>query len=104
MADERLALPGPDLRRRTARGGLINGVFLGGVEALAVLQGLIVTIILGPENIGLYGIVTATAVTIAQLRRAGIDEAFVQQEEPTRRRSSRRRSRWTSRSARASRS
>ena len=31
--------------------------------------------------IGLYGIVTTTAMTIVQLRRVGIDEAFVQQSE-----------------------
>ena len=47
-----------------------------------VVQGLIVTILLGPKAIGLYGIVTTTAVTVAALRRVGIDEAFVQQREP----------------------
>ena len=44
-------------------------------------QGLIVTILLGPRNIGLYGIVTTTAMTVVALRRVGIDEAFVQQRE-----------------------
>ena len=44
-------------------------------------QGLIVSILLGPEAIGLYGIVTATAMTIVALKRVGIDEAFVQQSE-----------------------
>ena len=37
--------------------------------------------LLGPEAIGLYGIVTATAMTIMALKRVGIDEAFVQQSE-----------------------
>jgi O-antigen/teichoic acid export membrane protein len=79
--DDRLAFPRRELRPRTARGGILNAVFLGGGEALALLQGLIVTALLGPSAIGLYGIVTTTAVTIAQLRRVGIDEAFVQQSE-----------------------
>lgn len=59
----------------------MNGLFLGGAEALVLLQGLIVTILLGPEAIGLYGIVTTTAMTIVALKRIGIDEAFVQQSE-----------------------
>ena len=38
-----------------------------------------VTALLGPVAIGLYGIVTTTAMTMVALRRVGIDEAFVQQ-------------------------
>lgn len=79
VGDGRLDFPLAELRGRTARGGLLNGVFLGGGEALALAQGLIVTALLGPVAIGLYGIVTTTAMTIVQLRRVGIDEAFVQQ-------------------------
>ena len=60
---------------------MLNALFLGGGEGLALLQGLIVTALLGPVAIGLYGIVTTTAMTIVQLRRVGIDEAFVQQSE-----------------------
>lgn len=78
--DERLGFPLAELRGRTVRGGLLNAAFIGGGEGLALLQGLIVTALLGPVAIGLYGIVTTTAMTIVQLRRIGIDEAFVQQE------------------------
>ena len=76
---ERLDFPVSELRGRTARGGALNALFLGGGESLALLQGLIVTALLGPVAIGLYGIVTTTAMTIVQLRRVGVDEAFVQQ-------------------------
>ena len=76
-----LAFPRHELRTRTVRGALINAVFMGGSEALVLAQGLIVTVLLGPQAIGLYGIVTTTAVTVAALRRVGIDEAFVQQRE-----------------------
>jgi O-antigen/teichoic acid export membrane protein len=76
-----LAFPRHQLRARTARGLLVNAAFMSGAEALVVLQGLIVTILLGPQTVGLYGIVTTTAVTVAALRRVGIDEAFVQQRE-----------------------
>jgi O-antigen/teichoic acid export membrane protein len=76
-----LAFPRHQLRARTARGLLINAVFMSGAEGLVLLQGLITTILLGPQTVGLYGIVTTTAVTVAALRRVGIDEAFVQQRE-----------------------
>lgn len=82
QADERtrLDLPpmAPGLRVLTARGGVVNAAFLSGAELLVLAQGLLATALLGPDLIGLYGIVTTTAVTIVALRRVGIDEAFVQ--------------------------
>ncbi|MEA2439807.1 MAG: polysaccharide transporter, family [Thermoleophilaceae bacterium] len=81
MSEERLAFPRPELRHRTVRGAIVNGLFLAGAEGLVLLQGLIVTVLLGPRAIGLYGIVTVTAMTIVALKRVGIDEAFVQQSE-----------------------
>jgi O-antigen/teichoic acid export membrane protein len=81
MSDERLAFPRQELRRRTVRGAVTNALFLGGAELLVLAQGLIVTALLGPRAIGLYGIVTTTAVTVAALRRVGIDEGFVRQTE-----------------------
>ena len=68
----------PGLRVRTARGGAVNAAFLSGAELLVLLQGLLATALLGPDLIGLYGVVTTTAMTIVALRRVGIDEAFVQ--------------------------
>jgi O-antigen/teichoic acid export membrane protein len=68
----------PGLRARTARGGAVNAAFLSGAELLVLAQGLLATALLGPDLIGLYGIVTTTAMTIVALRRVGIDEAFVQ--------------------------
>jgi len=70
---------GGSLRARTARGGALNAAFLSGAEALVLVQGLLATALLGPSAIGLYGVVTTTAMTIVALRRVGIDEAFVAQ-------------------------
>src|SRR3954453_7499333 len=67
------------LRALTARGGVVNAAFLAGAEALVAAQGLFATALLGPSSIGLYGVVTTTAMTIVALRRVGIDEAFVQE-------------------------
>ena len=74
----RTSTPARGLRATTARGGAVNAVFLSGAEGLVLLQGLLATALLAPSEIGLYGIVTITAMTIVQLRRIGIDEAFVQ--------------------------
>jgi O-antigen/teichoic acid export membrane protein len=71
--------PARGLRAATARGGVVNAAFLSGAEGLVLLQGLLATALLGPSAIGLYGVVTTTAMTVVQLRRVGIDEAFVQQ-------------------------
>jgi len=73
------APPAASLRAVTARGGALNAAFLTSAEALLLLQGLLATALLGPSAIGLYGVVTTTAITIVALRRVGIDEAFVQQ-------------------------
>src|SRR3954469_25206548 len=71
---------GQGLRVATARGGVVNAVFLSGAEALVLVQGLLATALLGPDAIGLYGVGTTTAMTIVALRRVGIDEAFVQEQ------------------------
>ena len=81
LTEDRFAFPREELRGRTVRGVVVNALFTGATEGLVLVQGLIVSILLGPEAIGLYGIVTATAMTIVALKRVGIDEAFVQQSE-----------------------
>lgn len=81
LTEDRFAFPREELRGRTVRGVVLNALFTGATEGLVLVQGLIVSILLGPEAIGLYGIVTATAMTIVALKRVGIDEAFVQQSE-----------------------
>jgi len=69
-----------DLRRRTVRGAAITAAFIIGIDAIVAIQGLVVTRILGPETIGLYGLVGVTVTTVLTLKRVGIDEAFVQQD------------------------
>jgi O-antigen/teichoic acid export membrane protein len=78
---DRLPFAQTELRSRTVRGVGVNAVFLVVVEALSLAQGLIVARILGPSQVGLYGIVSITAMTLIALKRVGIDEAYVQQDE-----------------------
>lgn len=81
MSGGRFAFPRDELRARTVRGALVTAAFLVLIDGLVVAQGLIVTRLLGPELIGLYGVVTVTTMTIIALKRVGIDEAYVQQDE-----------------------
>lgn len=78
---DRLPFPRTELRRRTVRGVVVTGSFLIGIDAIVLVQGLIVTRLLGPRAIGLYGVVSTTVITLIALKRVGIDEAFVQQDE-----------------------
>ena len=81
-AADRPAVAGGELRRRIVRGTVVNAVALSAIDLLVLAQGLIVTRLLGPTAIGLYGIVTVTTMTIVALKRVGVDEAFVAQDEP----------------------
>lgn len=78
---DRFFFPRAELRQRTVRGAAINAAFLVLVDGLVLVQGLIVTRLLGPSDIGLYGIVTITVMSLLALKRVGIDEAYVQQQE-----------------------
>ena len=78
----RFGFPAAELRRRTLRGAAVTGAFLAAIDGLVLIQGLVVTRLLGPEAIGLYGVVSTTVISLIALKRIGIDEAFVAQEEP----------------------
>jgi O-antigen/teichoic acid export membrane protein len=60
---------------------MVTGGFLVAMDGLVLVQGLIVTRLLGPSQIGLYGVVSTTVISLIALKRVGIDEAFVQQNE-----------------------
>jgi O-antigen/teichoic acid export membrane protein len=77
----RFGFPAAELRTRTVRGVALSAGALVLFDGLVLLQGLIVTRLLGPRDIGLYGIVSVTLLSILMLKRLGIDEAFVQQDE-----------------------
>ncbi|MGA9857392.1 MAG: oligosaccharide flippase family protein [Solirubrobacteraceae bacterium] len=78
---DRLSFPRSELRRRTLRGTVVTAGFLAAIDALVLVQGLVVTRLLGPRDIGLYGIVSTTVITLISLKRVGIDELFVAQEQ-----------------------
>jgi O-antigen/teichoic acid export membrane protein len=82
VASDRFDFPRAELRRRTARGALVNGAFLVVMESVAVAQNVVVARLLSTSQIGLYGIVSVTVMTLLTLKQVGIDEQYVQQDEP----------------------
>ncbi len=80
MQEERFTFPRSELRSRAARGAIVNGLFLLTVEALGLVQAIVVARLLDADQVGTYGIVSVTVVTLLSLKQVGIDEAFVQQD------------------------
>jgi O-antigen/teichoic acid export membrane protein len=78
---DRLSFPREELRRRTVRGAVVTGGFLVLIDALVLIQGLVVTRLLGPMEIGLYGVVSTVVLSLIALKKIGIDEQYVQQDE-----------------------
>jgi O-antigen/teichoic acid export membrane protein len=78
----RLDLGGESLRQHTARGTIVNGVFLVGLYSLGLLRGFIVAGILGARAFGVWGIVVTTFSTLLWLKQVGVVDRYVQQEEP----------------------
>ena len=80
MQDDRFTFPRSELRTRAARGAIVNGIFLLAVESLGLIQAIVVARLLDADQVGTYGIVSVTVVTLLSLKQVGIDEAFVQQD------------------------
>lgn len=71
----------PDLRARTARGTIINGLFLVGTSAISLVQGVTLARLLPTATFGLWGLLMAGFMTLLLLGSVGIDDKFIQQDE-----------------------
>ena len=74
------------LRTRAARGTIVNGAFLVGVNVLGVVRGLAAASILTTTEYGEWGLLMAAFMTLIALGSVGIDDRYVQQDEPDQRR------------------
>jgi O-antigen/teichoic acid export membrane protein len=68
-----------DLRRKAARGTLVNAAFEIVLQALSFLKGFVVAAFLTRSDYGLWGILVVTLGTLSWLKQVGISEKFVQQ-------------------------
>ncbi|HEX4719615.1 MAG TPA: oligosaccharide flippase family protein [Thermoleophilaceae bacterium] len=76
----------PDLRRHTARGTVINGMFLIGANALGLVKGLVVASLLATSTYGVWGLLGVTLGTLLLLGSVGIDDKYIQQDDPDQKR------------------
>lgn len=72
---------GASLRRATARGTLINGAFLAGVNGLSMLRGFIVAGFLTTAEYGVWGTVLSMLAVLFVLKQIGITDKYIQQDE-----------------------
>src|SRR4051812_3509524 len=79
---ERLRARGSGLRRLTARGVGITSIFNVGVYGLSFAKTLIVAGFLPASQYGVWGILVIALGTLAALKDVGVDDKFVQQDEP----------------------
>lgn len=75
--------PGPqaNLRRRVARGTLLNSGFEIGLAGLSALRGLAVAAFLTREEFGIWGIMLTVLITLVWLKDVGVADKYIQQSE-----------------------
>jgi O-antigen/teichoic acid export membrane protein len=79
--DGRFALGGRSLRAHAARGTIINGVFLVGVDSLTVIKGFVVAGLLSTGDYGIWGILVVALGTLGWLKQVGVSDKYIQQDE-----------------------
>ncbi len=72
---------GSGLRVRAARGTIVNGAFLVGVNTLNLLRGFLVAAFLSTTQYGVWGVVVVILATLQFLKQVGIADKYIQQDE-----------------------
>lgn len=72
---------GDDLRRRTARGTMINAAFQIGLAGVGLVQRLLVARLLAPSAFGVWNAALLAVLTVLFLKNAGIGDKYVAQRE-----------------------
>src|SRR6184192_2729371 len=67
------------LRHHAARGTMINAAFQVGLFALTLLRRIAVAAFLTPSELGIWGVVLITVMTLIFLKNTGISDKFIQQ-------------------------
>jgi O-antigen/teichoic acid export membrane protein len=69
------------LREHTARGTIINGTFRVGLAGLTLLRTTAVAAFLTPSELGVWGAVLITVMTLLYLKNSAIGDKYIQQSE-----------------------
>jgi O-antigen/teichoic acid export membrane protein len=70
-----------NLRSLTARGIVINAIFLVAMNGLGFLKGFGVAAFLTPADYGLWGLLAVAFTTLFKLVQVGVDDKYIQQDE-----------------------
>jgi O-antigen/teichoic acid export membrane protein len=74
-------LNGRTLRQHTARGTIVNALYLIFLNVLGLLKGLIVAALISPGDYGLFAILGVALGTLLYLKQVGISDKYIQQDE-----------------------
>lgn len=84
--ERRRAEIGPGgLRGRVARGTVVNSVYMLSINALSLVQGLLLAGLLGAAEYGLWGLLVISFGTLFALGAVGFDDKYIQQDHPDQR-------------------
>jgi len=79
--EPRFRLRGRSLRQHAARGTMINGAFVVGLNSLGFLKGFLVAGLITTSDYGLWGILVVALGTLLWLKDVGISDKYIQQSE-----------------------
>ena len=82
QATGRFELEGRSLREHAARGTIINTVFLVALSLLTLIKGFVLAGLMTPDDYGVWGILIVSLGTIGWLKQVGIDDRYIQQNDP----------------------
>jgi O-antigen/teichoic acid export membrane protein len=80
--ESRAALRGRSLRRHTARGTIINGAFLVGLNTLGLMRGFLLAGFLATSDYGVWGVLSVAVAGLFWFKDVGVPDKYVQQDEP----------------------
>ena len=70
------------MRRRTARGTLVNAAFSSGLAGVGLLRQLAISIFLTASEFGFWGLILISVMTLLWFKDVGVSDKFIQQDEP----------------------
>jgi O-antigen/teichoic acid export membrane protein len=73
---------GGALRGRVASGTIVNSLYLVGVNALTLVQGVLLANLLGASEYGLWGLLAISFGTLFALGAIGLNDKYIQQDHP----------------------
>ena len=82
QTESRAALRGRSLRRHTARGTIVNGAFLVGLNTLGLIAASCSPGFLATSDYGVWGVLSVAVAGLFWFKDVGVPDKYVQQDEP----------------------